>query len=123
MQRNGANYAPRVMSKTPAKEPDPVVIAFMERVMAALKMDTPQLQQALVDDKYLRVSQIRSVNRWVAGTAAPNFRSTLYLLERAQLLKPEVKRRADAAADAKAALAHLDVVQPQPRKRSAPGSP
>jgi hypothetical protein len=69
-------------------ESDPEVIRFMRRVMDALDVKTAgQLADLLVREGSMNVSQTRKINRWVAGTSAPDHHATILLLERAGLLK------------------------------------
>jgi hypothetical protein len=70
---------------------DPAVVRFMEVVMDALKTKTAgQLANLLVRDGFIEVTQARKVNRWVAGTSAPDHHATVYLLQKAGLLKKQI---------------------------------
>jgi hypothetical protein len=70
---------------------DPAVVRFMQVVMDALKTKTAgQLANLLVRDGFIEVTQARKVNRWVAGTSAPDHHATVYLLEKANLLKKRI---------------------------------
>lgn len=70
-----------------AADVDPETIAFMERVMLAIGVDTPTaLANLLVREGLLEFSEGRKVFKWARGESAPDHRATLMLLRRAGLL-------------------------------------
>lgn len=76
---------------------DPEVIALMQAVKTALGVEkTADLQDALVERKILRASQLRNLTRWVGGENAPGFHPTIALLRVAGRLRDEPAEQDEA---------------------------
>ena len=74
----------------PAKNGNSETAVFIECVMEAVGVSTPSaLADRLVDERLFRYSEGRKVHKWASGESAPNFRSTMRLLQRAGFLTPE----------------------------------
>jgi hypothetical protein len=70
---------------------DEAVVRFMQVVMGELGTSTAgQLANLLARDGFIEATQARKVNRWVAGTSAPDHHATVYLLQKADLLKKQI---------------------------------
>jgi len=66
------------------------VARFMTVVMSRLGVENAnQLARLAVERGWLDYTQLRSVSRWVAGTAAPSHEMTMLLLREAGLLRSE----------------------------------